>query len=283
MVAAATASRMSISTVCLSGALEDKLRAAAAAGFTGIELLEYDLVMSSWSPGRVAQEAADLGLSIDVYQPFHVEPIPAERFDGFLRRAERKFDLLDELGVHVLVCCSTASAAGIDDDTVAAEQLRRLAERAESRGVRLAFEAVPWGRIRTHEEAWRLISRVDHPALGLCLDSFHLLSEMNDVSEVDGIDMARVFHVQLADAPRLNLDVGGGGGPPPPPPRSPVRACSMWPDSSVGSSPPDTGARCRSKCSTTCTSRRIRGTPRPTRCAPSALSPRPWRRRRRSS
>ena len=38
--------RLAISTVCLSGTLEDKLRAAAAAGFTGVELLEYDLVMS---------------------------------------------------------------------------------------------------------------------------------------------------------------------------------------------------------------------------------------------
>ena len=61
MVATATASRMSISTVCLSGTLEDKIRAAAAAGFTGVELLEYDLVMSAWSPGRVAEEAAASG------------------------------------------------------------------------------------------------------------------------------------------------------------------------------------------------------------------------------
>src|SRR5689334_6843051 len=144
MVATATASRMSISTVCLSGTLEDKIRAAAAAGFTGIELLEYDLVMSAWSPSRVAEEAADLGLSIDVYQPFHVEPMRPERFDGFLRRAERKFDLLDALGARVLVCCSTSTADGIDDETVATEQLSRLAERADARGVRLAFEAVPW-------------------------------------------------------------------------------------------------------------------------------------------
>lgn len=207
MVATATASRMSISTVCLSGTLEDKIRAAAAAGFTGVELLEYDLVMSAWSPGRVAEEAAGLGMSIDVYQPFHIEPVARERLEGFLRRADRKFDLLDELGARVLVCCSTASADGIDDEEIALEQLSRLAERAHARGVRLAFEAVPWGRVRTHEEAWRLVSRVDHPALGLCLDSFHVLSEANDVGALDGVDMARVFHVQLADAPRLNLDV----------------------------------------------------------------------------
>ncbi|WP_127793465.1 TIM barrel protein [Agromyces sp. LHK192] len=201
------ASGMSISTVCLSGTLEDKVRAAAAAGFSGVELLEYDLVMSAWSPGRLAQEAADLGLSIDVYQPFHVEPVPPERLAGFLRRAERKFDVLDDLGARVLVCCSSRSDDGVDDDDLAAGQLHALAERAGARGIRLAFEAVPWGRVRTHEEAWRLVSGVDHPALGLCLDSFHVLSASNDVAAVERIDVGRVFHVQLADAPRLNLDV----------------------------------------------------------------------------
>ena len=82
--------RLAISTVCLSGTLEDKLRAAAAAGFTGVEMLEYDLVMSPWSPRRVADEAPGLGLSIEVYQPFHVETVAARpvRGEPASRRAE---------------------------------------------------------------------------------------------------------------------------------------------------------------------------------------------------
>ncbi|MRG60656.1 TIM barrel protein [Agromyces sp. CFH 90414] len=197
----------SISTVCLSGTLEDKLRAAAAAGFAGIELLEYDLVMSSWSPARLAREAEDLGLSIGAYQPFHVEAVPTDRFAATLRRAERKFDVLTELGAGVLVCCSTRSEDGLDDDGLAASQLHDLAERAEARGIRLAYEAVPWGRVRTHRDAARLVRQVDHAALGLCLDSFHVLSTRNDPAAVDEVDVARVFHVQLADAPRRNPDV----------------------------------------------------------------------------
>ncbi|HKP06273.1 MAG TPA: TIM barrel protein [Microbacterium sp.] len=199
--------RVSISTVCLSGTLEDKLRAAAEAGFAGVEMLEYDLVMSAWSPGRVAEEAARLGISVGVYQPFHVEPVPAGRFDLTLRRAERKLGLLAELGARVLVCCSSRSEDGIEDDELAAEQLRRLADLAHARGIRLAYEAVPWGRVRTTDEAWRLVQRTDHAALGLCLDSFHLLSQGNDPAAVADLDIGKVFHVQLADAPRLNLDV----------------------------------------------------------------------------
>ncbi|MDY0908548.1 TIM barrel protein [Microbacterium sp. CFBP9034] len=199
--------RVALSTVCLSGTLEDKLHAAAAAGFTGVEVLEYDLVMSSWSPGRLAEEAADLGLALEVYQPLHVETVPPELFEMSLRRAERKLDLAVELGARVLVCCSSRTTAGVDDEDLAAEQLRALADRAEQRGMRLAFEAVPWGRVRTHDEAWRLVRRVDHPALGLCLDSFHVLSLGDDPRTLADIDIDKVFHVQLADAPRPNMDV----------------------------------------------------------------------------
>ena len=70
-----------------------------------------------------------------------------------------------------------------------------MAGRAEQRGLRLAYEAVPWGRVRTHEDAWRIIERVDHPALGLCLDSFHVLSLGNDPSVIARITGDKVFHV----------------------------------------------------------------------------------------
>ncbi|WP_404434628.1 TIM barrel protein [Microbacterium lacus] len=202
----AGAPRLSISTVCLSGTLEDKLRAAAEAGFVGVELLEYDLVMSAWSPREIADVAADLGLSIDVYQPIHVETIPPALFEKSMRHAERKFALLAELGAAVLVCCSTKTVDGLDDDDLAARQMRALADRAQQHGIRLAYEAVPWGRVRTHEEALRLIQRVDHPALGLCLDSFHVLTQNNDPTVVAHIPADKVFHVQLADAPRTNMD-----------------------------------------------------------------------------
>ncbi|MFB8387456.1 TIM barrel protein [Microbacterium sp. NPDC055910] len=201
-------SSVSISTVSLAGTLQDKMRAAVAAGFGGVELLEYDLLVSPWSPRRVAEEAADLGLSIDVYQPLHVEAVRPGLFDARLRHAERKLDLVSELGARVLVCCSTTSDDGIDDDELAAEQLSRIADLAAQRGVRLALEAVPWGRVRTHEHAWRIVRRADHAALGMCLDSFHVLSHANDPQvELAAFDPAKIFHVQLADAPRVGMDV----------------------------------------------------------------------------
>ncbi len=62
--------RRAIATVCLSGMLEDKLDAVGAAGFDGVEIFENDLIASSSTPAEVQKRCADLGLSIDLYQPF---------------------------------------------------------------------------------------------------------------------------------------------------------------------------------------------------------------------
>ena len=62
--------RRSIATVCLSGSLEEKMAASAAAGFDGIEVFEPDLVATELSPEEVRARAARLGLTLDLYQPF---------------------------------------------------------------------------------------------------------------------------------------------------------------------------------------------------------------------
>jgi 4-hydroxyphenylpyruvate dioxygenase-like putative hemolysin len=95
----------------------------------------------------------------------------------------------------------------VDDDDLAAEQLHALAGRAERRGLRIAYEFVPWGRVTTLEHARRLVRLADHPGLGLCLDSFHVLSGGGDLASIGQLPGSQVFHVQLADAPRLNLDI----------------------------------------------------------------------------
>src|SRR5215207_11731725 len=91
--------RTAVATVCLSGTLEDKLAAASAAGFDGIEIFEPDLIASPWAPKEIAARCADLGLSIDLYQPFRdLDSTDHDRFARNLRRAERKFDVMADLG-----------------------------------------------------------------------------------------------------------------------------------------------------------------------------------------
>ena len=201
--------RTSIATVCLSGTLTDKLHAAAEAGFDGVEIFEPDLVASPASPEEVVALAARLGLTLDLYQPFRdAEGVTEAEFEGVLRRARAKFALMQRLGTDTMLVCSNVATATIDDDEVSASQLRRLGEEAAAHGVRIAYEALAWGRfVDDYRRAWRIVELADHDAVGTCLDSFHILSRGHDPSAIEEIPGSKIFFLQLADAPLLTMDV----------------------------------------------------------------------------
>ena len=201
--------RTSIATVCISGTLEDKMLACARAGFDGIEIFEQDLVVSPMSPQEVRALADRLGLTLDLYQPFRdFDGVPEELLEENLRRAEAKFRLMNRLGVDTMLVCSNVATATINDDAVMAAQLRRLGELAQRFGVRIAYEALAWGKfVNTYRHAQRIVDLADHPAVGTCLDSFHILSRGDDPAGIEDIDPAKIFFVQLADAPVLAMDI----------------------------------------------------------------------------
>lgn len=201
--------RRSIATVCLSGTLEDKLEAIAAARFDGVEIFENDLIYFDGSPRDVRRMAADLGLSIDLYQPFRdFEGVSDTRFKRNLERIERKFDLMEELGTNALLVCSNVSPDTIDDDARAAAQLHELAERAAKRNILVGYEALAWGtHVNRYGHAWSLVKKVDHPHLGVLLDSFHILSRGDDPAGIADIPGDKIAFLQLADAPYLAMDV----------------------------------------------------------------------------
>jgi 4-hydroxyphenylpyruvate dioxygenase len=205
----ATPRPTALATVCISGTLEDKLAAAAGAGFDGVEVFEPDLLASSAAPGEVRSRCADLGLSIELYQPFRdFDDVRPERVEANLRRARHKFDVMARLGADLLLVCSSVSPHAVDDDDRIAEQLRRLADAAAERGIRIAYEALAWGtHVNTYDRTWRIVRRADHPALGLCLDSFHILSRRSDPAGIRAIPADKLFFLQLADAPVLHMDV----------------------------------------------------------------------------
>lgn len=201
--------RRSIATVSLSGMLREKLQAIAAARFDGVEIFENDLLQFSGKPQEVRAMAADLGLAIDMFQPFR-------DFDGStpaqvarsLDRVERKFDVMDALGTDLLLVCSNVQPDALADTDRLAEQFALLAEAAGRRGKRIAYEALAWGsQIKLYSQVWEVVRKVNHPALGLTLDSFHTLSLHDDPAQIRQIPADRIFYVQLADAPWVNTDV----------------------------------------------------------------------------
>jgi 4-hydroxyphenylpyruvate dioxygenase len=199
----------SIATVSLSGSLDEKLRAVAAAGFDAVEIFENDLLSFNGSPRDVGQLCRDLGLGICAFQPFRdFEGMPEPQRARNFARAERKFDLMQELGTELLLICSNISPVSLGGIDRAAADFRELGELAASRGLRVGFEALAWGRhVNDYRDAWEVVRRADHKSIGIILDSFHALAPSLPVMAIESIPADKIFLVQLADAPKLGLDV----------------------------------------------------------------------------
>jgi 4-hydroxyphenylpyruvate dioxygenase len=201
--------RKCIATVALSGTLRDKLEACASVGFDGVEIMEADLLTFEGTPADVRKICDDLGLAIEIYQPFRdFEAMPEPQRARNLDRAERKFDVMQALGTDLVLVCSNTQLAAVDDDSRAAADLAEMADRAAQRGLRVGYEALSWARhINRWEHAWRIVQQAAHPSLGLVVDSFHTLSLGDDPSGIAQVPAEKLFFAQLADAPRLSMDV----------------------------------------------------------------------------
>lgn len=201
--------KTSIATVSIAGNLREKLAAIADAGFDGLEIFEQDFLQDAASPREVGQMVRDHGLEVMLYQPFRdfeglPEPLRARAFD----RARHKFDLMTELGAEQMLICSSVHPQALGGIDRAADDLAELAGIAAERGLRLGYEALAWGRhVNDHRDAWEIVRRADHPNLGLILDSFHTLSRKIDPETIRRIPGDKIFFVQLADAPLIDMDL----------------------------------------------------------------------------
>lgn len=201
--------KTSIATVSISGTLPEKLSAIAAAGFDGIEIFEADFLTFDKSPEDVAAMARDHGLDITLFQPFRdFEGLPEPLRQAAFSRAQRKFDLMERLGTDLVLICSNVSPHALGGIDRAAADLRALGDIAAGRNLRIGYEALAWGRhVSDHRDAWEIVRRADHPNVGLILDSFHSLARKIPSDSIRSIPGDKIFFVQLADAPALEMDL----------------------------------------------------------------------------
>jgi 4-hydroxyphenylpyruvate dioxygenase len=198
----------SIATICVNGTLRTKLRAIADAGFEHVEIFESDLLACPEPVAVVGAMLRDQGLACAAFQPFRdFEGMPGRLRARVFDRAERKFDVMEELGTDLVLVSSNVSPESLGEHARIVEDFRELGDRAAARGLRVGFEALAWGRhIQDHRQAWAIVREVDHPAVGLVLDSFSSLARNTPIDSLRSIDPAKLFHVQLADAPVLSMD-----------------------------------------------------------------------------
>jgi len=188
-------------TISLAGPLPTKLQAVRAAGFTQIMLSARDLTGHTDGVDAAVQAVRDSGLRVTGFQVLR----DFEGLSGQLREykvdiAKSMLELCAAVGSRVLLVCSSTSTHASDDLDVIARDLRRLAMLAVPHGIKVAFEALSWGRtINEFPQAWDVVCRADAPNLGIGLDSFHSFAMKTSLDELELIDPDRIFLVQLAD------------------------------------------------------------------------------------
>lgn len=197
-----------IATLSLSGDIEEKLHAIADAGYAGVEICESDMQVSEHSAARIGSHLRALGLECIALQPFRdFEGLTCNARQRAFDRAHRKFDLMQELGAPLLLICSTLHPDALGEYERHAEDLAELGEAAAARRLKIGYEALSWGRFTyDHRQAWRTVQLANHDAVGIVLDTFHSLARDVPVESIADIDGKKIFLVQVADAPRLQMD-----------------------------------------------------------------------------
>jgi len=188
-------------TISLTGPLKAKLTAMKAAGFTQVMLLARDLVGHPDGWQAAVQEVKDSGLRVTGFQVLRdFEGLSGHLHEYKVDIAKSMMEMCAALDCRVMLACSSTSTHATGDTDALVRDLRKLAMLAIPMNIKIAFEALSWGRtINEFPQAWDLIMQADMPNLGLGFDSFHLFATKTPLEELEILDPSKIFLVQLAD------------------------------------------------------------------------------------
>lgn len=193
----------------------------AAHGIFAIEVCEFKLDRNDYAPQLRSIQPAGLTVSsvqstVHSLFPDSLAPSPTDP-DDRLRHIKAAIDrIAPHVPAEVPFVVITGAAPGGNTRMVYEKALTAFAELAEfaaQRGVRLAYEPLNPVLFNTDTALWgldqalELVRRVDHPALGICLDTWNVFQTPNlrDVIRECG---DRIFLVQVSDwhRPRSGAD-----------------------------------------------------------------------------
>ena len=188
-------------TISLAGPLPAKLRAIREAGFSQVMLSARDLVGHAEGVEAAIAAVRESGLRVTGFQVLRdFEGLSGQLHEYKVDIAKSMLELCAAVGAKVLLVCSSTSAHASADPDLIARDLRKLAMLAIPHGIRVAYEALSWGRnIEEFPAAWDVVMRADMPNLGIGLDSFHMFATKTSLDELQWLDPERIFLVQLAD------------------------------------------------------------------------------------
>jgi D-psicose/D-tagatose/L-ribulose 3-epimerase len=194
--------------------LETLLPHVAELGFDVVELPIEEV--GQFDVARAGELAREHGLGVSVCAvigPGRDLLLPNEAEYG-VRYLRSCIDVAKQLGSPTVAgpfysavgrCWRSTPAERERDVDEIARVLRSLGEYAADRGVTLGVETLnrfETSFLNTTAQALELIDRVDHPAVGLTLDAFHLGIEEKHVGDALRAAGGRLVHVQVAENDR---------------------------------------------------------------------------------
>jgi len=188
-------------TITLAGPLEAKLRAIRGAGFTQVMLNAGDIVGHPDGEDAAVRAVRESGLRVTGFQVLR----DFEGLSGHLHAykvdvAKAMLAMCRALGSTVLLACSSTSAHATGEPERLIRDLRKLALLAVPFGIRIAYEALSWGRhVNLPVQAWDIVRTADRANLGVCIDSYHVLAHRAAGGVGVDVDPRKVFLVQLSD------------------------------------------------------------------------------------
>ncbi len=188
-------------TISLAGPLEAKLRAIGGSGFSQVMLSARDLVGHPAGLDAAVRAVRDSGLRATGFQVLRdFEGLSGGLHDYKVEIAKSMIEMGAALGCKLLLACSSTSSHATSDPATLARDLRKLATLAIPHGVRIAYEALSWGRnVNRFMQAWELICEADCANLGIGLDSFHMFAAKDELDDLEMLDPSRIYLVQLSD------------------------------------------------------------------------------------
>jgi sugar phosphate isomerase/epimerase len=188
-------------TITLAGPLEAKLRAMRAAGFTQVMLNANDLAGHAGGPQAAIDAVRESGLRVTGFQVLRdFEGLAGHLHAYKVDIAKAMLEMCRALGSSVLLACSSTSSHATGELEFLKKDLQKLAMLAVPYGIRIAYEALSWGRhVNEYHQAWDIVAEADRANLGLAIDSFHILAMRSAPERLEEIVPGKIFLVQLAD------------------------------------------------------------------------------------
>ena len=193
--------RFGMDTITLAGPLEAKLRAVKAAGFSQIMLMARDIAGHPEGEEAAIAAVRASGLRVTGFQVLRdFEGLSGNLHDYKIDIAKSMLEMAQALGAPLLLVCSSTSAHAKGEADALATDLRKLAMLGVPMNVRIAYEALSWGRhVNQYPQSWEIVARADHANLGVALDSFHILAADSGLDALQDIERDKIFLVQLSD------------------------------------------------------------------------------------